>query len=349
MDADRAPQWDELIYFMRLFRLRAASLIVTVGLLALCMAASLMFGSNNIPLAEVLATLQGEGAHESHVVVIDQRLPRTVVVMVVGASLGVAGALMQGLTRNPLADPGILGINAGSALAVVAAVAFFGQFGIASYVWWAIAGAVVASVAVYALGGAGRRGVTPARLTLAGVALSMAISALVQAILLSNQNAFNEFRYWASGSVEGRGWSVLATVGLFMVVGLVLAFLATPALNALALGDDTGKALGVRVGTTRVMVVVAVTLLCGAATAAVGPIMFVGLAVPYVARMLVGTDQRLVIPACVVVAPIFLLSADIAARLVVMPMEIQTGIMSALIGGPVFIAIVRRKNLETFA
>ena len=274
---------------------------------------------------------------------------RTLVVIVVGAALGVAGALIQALTRNPLADPGILGINAGASLAVVAAVAYFGVQGISSYVWWAIAGSVIASIGVYALGGAGQTNVTPVRLTLAGVAISMAISALVQTILLSNQHAFNEFRFWAAGSVEGRGWEVLHTVVIIIAIGLVLALIAAPALNALALGDETGKALGVKVIRTRTLVVIAVTLLSGAATAAVGPIMFVGLAVPYMARVLCGTDQRLVIPTCIVTAPAFLLLADVAARVVVMPLEIQTGIMSALVGGPLFIAIVRRKNMETFA
>ena len=215
--------------------------------------------------------------------------------------------------------------------------------------WFALVGATLAAIGVYLLGGAGRANVTPAKLTLAGVAISMAISAMVQTVLLSNQEAFNEFRYWASGSVEGRGWDVFATVAPFIVIGLILALITAPALNALALGDDTGKALGVQVTRTRTLVIIGVTLLAGAATAAVGPIMFVGLAVPYLARAICGTDQRLVIPTCMIAAPAFLLLADVAARVIVMPAEVQTGIMSALVGGPIFIAIVRRKNLETFS
>ena len=330
-------------------RSKSLGICIAVVLLVIAVAASLMFGSNSLGFSQVVAALSGNGDITTHTVVIEQRVPRTLVVIVVGAALGVAGALIQALTRNPLADPGILGINAGASLAVVAAVAYFGVQGISSYVWWAIAGSVIASIGVYALGGAGQTNVTPARLTLAGVAISMAISALVQTILLSNQHAFNEFRFWAAGSVEGRGWEVLHTVVIIIAIGLVLALIAAPALNALALGDETGKALGVKVIRTRTLVVIAVTLLSGAATAAVGPIMFVGLAVPYMARALCGTDQRLVIPTCIVTAPAFLLLADVAARVVVMPLEIQTGIMSALVGGPLFIAIVRRKNMETFA
>ncbi|WP_245802992.1 FecCD family ABC transporter permease [Corynebacterium phocae] len=317
--------------------------------LLVMVAASLALGSNALSLSEVYTALTGDGGTTAHTVVVGQRVPRTLVVIIVGAALGVAGALMQALTRNPLADPGILGINAGASLAVVAGVAFAGVQGIGSYVWLGMLGAVVASVGVYILGGVGRASVTPARLTLAGVAISMAISAFVQMVLLSNQRAFNEFRFWASGSVEGRGWDVFGTVVWFILIGLALAFIAAPALNALTLGEETGKALGVKVGQTRTLVVASVTLLCGAATAAVGPIMFVGLAVPYLARAICGADQRLVIPTCVIAAPVFLLLADIVARVIVMPLEIQTGIMSALVGGPVFLYIVRRKNLETFS
>ncbi|MCS4489628.1 iron ABC transporter permease [Corynebacterium sp. ES2775-CONJ] len=328
---------------------RRLSFLLLVAALVLMVFASLALGSNPLSLSAVIEALSGRGDTISRTVVIDQRIPRTLVVMLVGAALGVAGALMQALTRNPLADPGILGINAGASLAVVTGVAFLGIQGIGSYIWLSLIGAVLASIGVYVLGGVGRASVSPARLTLAGVAISMAISAFVQMILLSNQNAFNEFRFWAAGSVEGRGVDVLLTISWMIVLGLFLALLVAPSLNALSLGEETGKALGVKVGLTRTLVVISVTFLCGAATAAVGPIMFVGLAVPYMARAICGADQRLVIPTCVVAAPVFLLFADIAARLVVAPLEIQTGIMSALVGGPVFLYIVRGKNLETFS
>lgn len=275
-----------------------------------------------------------------------QRLPRTIVVVLVGAALGVAGALMQALTRNPLADPGILGINAGASIAVVAGVAFAGVTGINNYIFLAIVGALLASIMVYLLGGAGRNSVpSPARLTLAGVAISMAISSLVQAIILSNANAFNEFRYWAAGSVEGRGWPVLEHIWVFIVLGLVFAFASAPSLNALSLGEEMGTALGVKVWRTRVLTFSAITILAGTATAAVGPLMFVGLAVPYAARGLFGHDNRAILAGSVVIGPVFLLAADVLARLVIMPQEVQTGLLSAVLGGPIFIAVVRMKKI----
>lgn len=196
------------------------------------------------------------------------------------------------------------------------------------------------------LGGVGRRGASPVRLALAGVAISMAITSLVQTVILADQNAFNEFRFWAAGSAEGRGYTVLWAVVGFIVAGLLLAFVLTPALNALALGEESGRALGVSVVRVRTLVVVAVTLLAGSATAAIGPIMFIGLGVPYLARAICGADLRWVIPCAALAAPVVLLVADVVARVVVAPQEIQVGIISAILGGPVFVAIVRRRRLE---
>jgi ABC-type Fe3+-siderophore transport system permease subunit len=280
------------------------------------------------------------------VVVLEQRLPRTLVLVVVGAALGVAGALMQSLTRNPLADPGILGINAGASLAVVLAVALTGISGIGFYLWFAFAGAAIAAVGVYLLGMAGHASPSPVRLALAGVAISMTVASLVQTVILANANAFNEFRFWAAGSVEGRGYPVLLSTAGFIAVGLVLACCLAPALNALALGEDAGRALGVRVGLVRGLAVVAVTVLAGAATAAAGPIMFVGLGVPYLARAVFGRDQRLVLPGTALAAPVLLLAADVLARLVVLPGEVPVGVVAAILGGPAFVLIVRRPRIE---
>lgn len=317
--------------------------------LVILAALSLMVGSNNIPLGRVLEVLRHghsiTGEAFDAIVVLDQRLPRTMLVIVVGAALGVAGALMQALTRNPLADPGILGVNAGASLAVVAAVAVVGATSIWFYVWFSFLGAAIASVAVFVLGGVGGQR-TPARLALAGVAVSMAVNSVVQIVILSNQNAFNEFRFWASGSTEGRGYSVLTAVAGFIALGLVIGLVVAPALDALALGEETGAALGVSVGKVRVAVMLAITLLAGAATAAVGPIMFIGLGVPYLARFLCGPAQRWVIPVSALAAPVVLLVADLAARTVVAPHEIQTGIVAAILGGPLFIYVVRRGRVE---
>ncbi|MDK4239772.1 iron ABC transporter permease [Corynebacterium propinquum] len=320
--------------------------VLAVAVLGVAIAASLLFGSNSISPGQVWASLSNNGDTATDTLVLQQRLPRTIVVVLVGAALGVAGALMQALTRNPLADPGILGINAGASIAVVAGVAFAGVQGINNYIFLAIVGALLASIMVYLLGGAGRHSVpSPARLTLAGVAISMAISSLVQAIILSNANAFNEFRYWAAGSVEGRGWPVLEHIWVFIVLGLVCSFASAPSLNALSLGEEMGTALGVKVWRTRVLTFSAITILAGTATAAVGPLMFVGLAVPYAARGLFGHDNRAILAGSVVIGPVFLLAADVLARVVIMPQEVQTGLLSAVLGGPIFIAVVRMKKI----
>lgn len=277
---------------------------------------SLSVGSNPISVDRVWHLLLTPDSTFESAVVTQQRLPRTLLVAVVGAALAVSGTLMQSLTRNPLAEPGVLGVNAGASLAVVVAVAVLGVTSIWSYLWFAFAGAAAAAVLVYVLAGAGGGGATPARLALAGVALSMAISSLVQSVILADQNAYNEFRYWAAGSAQGRGFPVLWCVLGFIVVGLLLAHALGPSLNALALGEDTGRGLGVRVGRVRALVLVAVTLLAGSATAAVGPIMFVGLGVPYLARAVCGPDQRWVIPFSALAGPVALLAADVLARVV---------------------------------
>jgi iron complex transport system permease protein len=265
--------------------------------------------------------------------------------IVCGSALGVAGALMQSLTRNPLADPGILGINAGASLAVVLSVALIGMASILAYLWFAFAGAAVASLAVYLLGATGRQSATPTRLALAGVAISAALSALTEAVVLGNQAVFNEFRLWVAGSLEGRTYDVLLTVLPFVAGGLLLALALAPSLNALALGTEKGRSLGVHVRRTQLLTMLAVTLLCGASTAAIGPVGFVGLAVPFLARGLTGTDQRWVFVLSILLGATWLLCADVIARVVVWPGEIQVGIVAALLGAPFFVALVRRKKI----
>lgn len=326
---------------------RIVGIAVTIVALVVLAAASLLIGSNPIPATTVWEVLLHPDSSIASQVVHGQRIPRAVLLLLVGCALGVAGALMQSLTRNPLADPGVLGVNAGAAIAVVAAVAVFGLSSIWFYLWFAFLGAACAAGVVSLLGGIGSRNAQPARLALAGVAVSMAVTSLVQLIILSNQQAFNEFRFWAAGSFEGRGFNVITAVSAFIVLGLLLAFVHAPGLNALALGDDAGRSLGVRVGRVRAAVMVAVTLLAGSATAAVGPIAFIGLGVPYAARAICGPDQRWVLPVAALAAPVFLFCADILARIVVAPAEIQTGIVSAILGGPVFVAIVRRRRIES--
>ncbi len=315
-------------------------------LLLVSVAASLSIGSRHIPVDRVWHLLLSPNDSVESGVLHDLRVPRTAVAVAVGLALALAGALMQAVTRNPLADPGILGVNAGASLAVVLAVSLTGLVGIEFYLWAALLGAAGATLAVQVLAGSGRPGSSAARLALAGVAVSAALAAITQTVILADQRAFNEFRFWVSGSLEGRGWHVLGMVAPFLLVGAVLALLLTPALNALALGEDTARALGARPGRTRVVSVIATAALCGGATAAVGPIGFVGLAVPLLARWLVGHDQRWVLGTCLLLGPAWLVLADTVARVVV-PEEAPAGVVAALVGAPVFIAVVSRRKVPS--
>jgi iron complex transport system permease protein len=331
---------------------RAVLLPVLSGaaLLALC-ALSMSFGALSVPLDQVWDTLLGNAPNPRvDNVIWSVRLPRTALGLVTGAALGLSGALMQALTRNPLADPGILGVSAGAAFAVVLAVGVLGVGSVYGYIWFAFAGAAVASLVVYALGGLGRSGSTPVKLALAGVAVTSLLFSLTSAIALTDPDALNRYRFWSAGSLADQDQDVLLRVLPFLAVGAVLALACAPALNSLALGDDVARSLGRRLGLVRVQGVVAVTLLTGGAVAVIGPVVFVGLVVPHIARVLaqaagVGPDHRRLLPLSAVLAPCLLLAADIAGRLIARPAEIQAGVLVAFLGGPFFIALVRRRRL----
>lgn len=324
---------------------RVAVLVGTLAVLALAVLGSFMVGRQTLAPSTVLAELWRDGGGTAGDIVRGLRMDRTVISLAVGLALGASGALMQALTRNPLADPGLLGINAGATAAVVTAIAFLEVTELRHQVWFALVGAAAASVAVYALGSGGRSAATPMRLALAGAALTAVLTAYANGVALQDQRSFDTMRFWVVGSVVSRELSVMVDALPFLVVGVVLAFLVTPGLNVIALGEDTGRALGARVGRTRVLTAIAVTLLCGAATALAGPIAFLGLTVPHVARYLVGPDQRWVLPVSMFLAAALLLVADTAGRVVASGREIEAGIMTAFIGGPVFIALVRRRKL----
>ncbi|MCU1422258.1 MAG: iron transporter permease [Microbacteriaceae bacterium] len=313
-------------------------------LLAACIL-SLMVGRQPVSPADVVHALVVGGSGDTVDIVRGLRLERTVVALVVGLALGGAGALMQALTRNPLADPGLLGVNAGAAAAVVTGFAFFGIASSVAQMWLALVGAAVASVAVYFLGSGGRASATPVRLALAGAAISAVLISYLNALSLRDQASFDELRFWVVGSVVNRGYETLVAALPFLAGGAIIALLVTPALNALALGDDSGRALGLRVVRTRAMTAIAITLLCGAATAVAGPIGFVGLTVPHVARAIVGPDQRRIVPLSMLLAAAFLILADTLGRIVSGGAEIEVGIMTAILGAPVFIALVRRRRL----
>jgi iron complex transport system permease protein len=307
---------------------------------------SIAVGARSMPLADVLdAVLRPDPGAEHHLIVRELRLPRTVLALAVGAALGLAGAVMQGVTRNPLADPGLLGVNAGATLAVVTAIGVFGVTAASDYVWFAFAGAAVAGVVVYVLGSLGRGGATPVKLAIAGAALSALLGSFSSAMLLLDSATLDRYRFWAVGSVAGRDLEIARTVAPFLLGGMVLALASARALNGMALGDDVARSLGQRVGIIRAVAASSVMLLCGAATAAVGPIWFVGLTVPHVARAIAGPDHRWLLPYALVLGAILLMVADVIGRVVVRPGELEVGIVTAFLGAPVFIAFVRRRRI----
>ncbi len=323
------------------------ALIVTIALL-LAVALSLTIGAKALSPAAVFDALTGGPEHPGAATIVwELRLPRTVIGLLAGAALGAAGALMQALTRNPLADPGLLGVNAGAGFAVVIAVGVFGVSEPSGFVWFAFAGAALAAPLVFAVGAAGRAGAEPVRLTLAGLAVGAVLTGLSSAVALLDPSVFNQLRYWGAGpalgagSIAGRTMTTATAVAPFIVVAAVLGLVAARSLNAVALGDDVARSLGVRVGRTRILTGVAITLLCGAATAAAGPIAFVGLAVPHIARRFAGTDQRLILGHSAALGAVLLLGADVIGRIAAPPGELPAGIVTAFLGAPVLIALAR--------
>ncbi|MFR9725204.1 FecCD family ABC transporter permease [Streptomyces sp. MS19] len=321
---------------------RSACLALAVAVLAAACAASVAIGSANLPLSTVWESVTGQGGGIDHLTVRTLRVPRTVLAVLVGAALGVAGALIQGLTRNPLADPGVLGVNAGAQFAIVLAVAVLGVTRIEQYLWYGFGGAVVAAVVVHLIAASGPGGATPLRLTLVGVALSAVLMGAAQTLALTDPETFERMRYWVAGTVADRPAGTLTLIWPFILGGVVLAFACSRGLNALALGDDVARALGARIVATRVVGLLAVTLLCGAATAAAGPIGFVGLMVPHAVRFVTGPDQRWVLPFSLVLGPVLVLLSDILGRVVIRPAELQVGVVTAFLGAPVLIALARR-------
>jgi iron complex transport system permease protein len=326
-------------------RARSAGLLASVLLLACCAVASLSIGSLSVPFSEVVAAFTNYDGSDAHAIVRDLRVPRTELGILVGAALGAAGALMQGTTRNALAEPGTLGVNAGAAFAVVIAISFLGVSSVSAYAGFALAGAGITSVLVFALGASGRAGPTPVRLALAGAVLTWLLLSLTSAILVFDAQTLDEFRFWIVGSIAGRDAGVTLAVLPIVAVGLLIAFATGRSLNTLALGDEVARSLGQHVARARLGAGVGFVLLAGGAVAAAGPVAFVGLAVPHIARGVVGPDYRWIIPYSVVLGAVLLLAGDVLGRVVVRPGELQVGIVTALLGAPFFIWLVRRRRL----
>ncbi|MGW5347709.1 iron chelate uptake ABC transporter family permease subunit [Streptomyces sp. HUAS TT3] len=322
---------------------RATGLVGAFAVLALVAVASIAVGAKQMPLDEVWHGLFHYAGTPSDVVVRDLRIPRTLLGLMVGVGLGLSGAVMQALTRNPLAEPGILGVNAGAAAAVVSAISFLGASSLTAFVWWALLGAAVVSVVVYVLGGS--RSATPVRLALAGMAASAALTGYINAVQLMDSKALDKLRFWTVGSLASANMDTVRQVAPFLLAGAVLALALGRPLNAMAMGDDTARALGAHLTRTRIAAMAAITLLCGAATAACGPVVFIGLMIPHLARIITGPDMRWVLAYSAVLSPVLLLGADVIGRVVTRPAELQVGIVTALVGGPVFIYLVRRKRM----
>ncbi|WP_329574698.1 FecCD family ABC transporter permease [Streptomyces sp. NBC_01361] len=322
--------------------IRTVGLLGAVVVLLVLLVVSIAIGAKPLSVDQVWHGLFDDTGTFSDVVV-GERLARTLLGLLAGVALGLSGAVLQALTRNPLADPGLLGINMGASAAVVTAISFFGVSSLTGYVWFAFLGAAAVGVLVYVLGGT--RSATPVRLALAGTAISAALYGYLQAVMIMDNAALGKMRFWTVGSLVSADMSTIRQVLPFIAVGTVLALALARPLNAMAMGDDTARALGANLNRTRALSMAAATLLCGAATAACGPIVFVGLMVPHVVRSFTGPDLRWILPFSAVLSPVLLLGADVVGRLVARPAEIQVGIVTAIIGGPVFIYLVRRRKV----
>ncbi len=317
-------------------------LLVCVGALLFALLLSIGFGAASISPADVWNAIFAFNPESTeHLIIRTLRVPRAAVAALVGAALAVAGSIMQGLTRNPLADPGLLGINTGAALAVVGAVYFLHISSLSIYALFSFVGGGLTAAVVYGLGSLGRGGPTPLKVTVAGAAVTALLSSFTTAMLILSQQTLEQVRFWLAGSVANRDLTLLAQSAPYIIVGLVLAMGLSRQITTLSLGDDIAKGLGVNTGWIKGLSAIATVLLAGGAVAVAGPIGFVGLVIPHAVRFLVGVDYRWIIPYSAFAGAIFVILSDVAARLVLRPIELPLGVMTALIGGPFFIYLVR--------
>lgn len=335
---------DTVLRRRRIGPLAVGLLALAAALVAVCVL-SLAVGANALPFGTVWQALTHyDPANPHHLVVVEKRLPRTLVGVTVGIGLAVAGVVMQGLTRNPLADPGLLGVNAGASLSVVVALSVFGVQGNA-YLWFAFAGAALVTVAVYAVAGAaGRGGATPVTLVLAGAAVTAALTSVVTAILLTDQAALDQMRFWQVGALTARDFTVFWQTLPGITAGLVLAFAVSRGLNGLAMGEEVARSLGQKVGLVRALAALSVVLLCGSATAAAGPISFAGLIVAHLAARIAGPDHRWSVPYAALAGPVLLIGCDVLGRVVVRPGELQVGVVVAAVGAPLLVVLIRMRG-----
>ncbi|GAA4666024.1 FecCD family ABC transporter permease [Gordonia humi] len=324
---------------------RVAWLLVGVVVLGALFCVSVAFGARDVAFGEIWSGLFGD-ADSFGAAAVQKRLPRTVLAVIIGAALAVSGAGMQAVTRNPVADPGILGVSGGASLAVVCGIVFFGMTDPYWYIAAAVVGAAITAVLVYAVGSMGGGGATPLKLALSGAATAAALTCLISAVLLPRVDVMTRFQHWQVGGVGGVDWHRIGVVSPVLAAGALLAFTCARGMNSLALGDDIATGLGENVARTRVLTGVSAVVLAGAATAVAGPIAFVGLLVPHACRALIGTDHRWVLPFSALLGAALLVLSDVVGRIIVRPEEVDVGVVTAIIGAPFFIWIVRRQKVR---
>ncbi|MGG2196972.1 FecCD family ABC transporter permease [Paenibacillus validus] len=324
---------------------RIIGLLAAIALLALAMLASVKYGVTTYSWERIVSSFTAYTETNDNLIIRSSRIPRSLIAAIVGGSLAVAGALMQAITRNPLASPSLFGVNAGASFAIVLCVAFFNVSGLVAFTWIAFLGAAVSSVLVYLLGSVGRDGMTPIKITLAGSAISAFFFSLTQGILLANGKAFDQVLFWLVGSVSGRTMDMLTAVLPYIAVAMFGALVLAPHMNVLSMGDDVAKGLGQRTVLIKAAAAVVIVLLAGGSVAVAGPILFIGVIIPHIVRFLIGIDHRWVIPYCAVLGALLLVTADLGARYIAMPTEVHVGVTTALMGVPFVVYIARKGGL----
>jgi iron complex transport system permease protein len=322
--------------------MKAAGLIIFSILLAISIICSVIFGVTDIPLRTVIESYAQFNGSKDHLIIQTARVPRALIAAAVGASLAVAGALMQAITRNPLASPSLFGVNSGAAFFIVAAAGLFHVGGLQLFTWVAFLGAAFSAAIVYVLGSVGRDGMTPVKITLAGAAITALFHSLTQGILLADGKMFDQVLVWLVGSVAGRNMSMLESVYPYLIFGFVLSMFLSRHINVLAMGEEIAEGLGQRTAFVKLGAAVGIILLAGGSVAVAGPIAFVGIIIPHIVRYLVGIDYRWIIPYCALLGAILLVTADLGSRYIAMPGEVPVGVMTAIIGVPFFVYIARK-------
>ena len=309
--------------------------------------ASLAWGSRYIHFSEVINSLTQSKDMSFNALVVRERIPRTVFSLIAGASLGISGALMQSITRNPIADPSILGVNTGASLFVVIGITFFNLSTANGYIWFALVGAAITAICVYGIASIGAGGITPIKLALAGSAVSAILSSLVSLIILPRADVMDAYRFWQVGSLSGATWESIRAVLPFLIVGFVISIVSTPALNALSLGDELATGLGVNTGLVRISCAIAGVILCGATTAIAGPIAFVGLMIPHTIRLILGSNMKSIVPMSAIGGAILLTISDVIGRVIGSPGELEVGIITAFLGAPILVIIARKAKVKS--